>query len=864
VPLPSPNLDDRTFDELVAGAVARIKAAGAAWKEPAPGDPGMVLIDAFAYVTEQLLFRLNRIPEKAYVEFLNLIGATLYPPSAANVTLTFTTQQPASAKIVIPRGTRVSAARLAGGTAEIVFATVDDATIVQGNTSVDVVAIAAERVENELIGTGTGAGGQSCFVARPPIVGPSNSSFDPTVAVEMGDGSSISRSDALVVDGVAYEIWHEVDSFADADPQAPAYVCDRASGKISFAPALRESDGDALAESPVFVARVPASGKKIVASYATGGGSAGNVVAGTLTTLKDQVTGASLAVMNHAAASGGRSGETLENALVRGPREFHSLQRAVTARDFELIACRNANVARARAYPKHELWNYAEPGTVAVLLVPEYLEPEQRATGAVTAAALQLLQTAETLERIRATVDERRPLGIVCEVDWVRYKTVKVKAGVVVARGENAAAVQVRIVEKLHSLINPLPTPGSQGWRFGRPLHVSDVTSLILAERGVVYYHDVELIVDDVPSADVTAISSDPTASGRWYATAGANLYRTLDDAQTWEKVAAFSGERVVKVALSEDAPGTIAVVSQTGEDGTPIASIVRVSSNAGESWGAPSRLEGLKVADVAWIQRSGGPVLQLATDKGLYEVGLREGSAPVQVPVFDGDSQFGFFSITATVVNGRPVVVVAAQARKGIYISNQGGLGRTFEQWYDPPVPDVSVVRIQRSGARAFLWAGYSAVGTDVGNGASRIEISGAPKNASATTWDSFDNWSGQGVRELAFSSTTVFAASYSRGVVRLNPNTDKPAWLPTALGHGLPERQKITEGFELIATVAATSAGAVLAGGAKGVFKSDDGGDTYAPASATSFRDVVALPPMWLFCSAPHEVDVTEDKRS
>ena len=117
-----------------------------------------------------------------------------------------------------------------------------------------------------------------------------------------------------------------------------------------------------------------AAGKRIRVGYATGGGPTGNVIAGSLSTLKDQVAGATLQVTNTDAATGGRSTETLENALLRGPREFHALQRAVTARDYELIATKHPAVARARAYPKHELWNYADPGTVALLLVPEYLE----------------------------------------------------------------------------------------------------------------------------------------------------------------------------------------------------------------------------------------------------------------------------------------------------------------------------------------------------------------------------------------------------------------------------------------------------------------------------------------------------------
>lgn len=871
MPLPSPNLDDRTFDQLIAEAVARIKAQGGAWREPVVGDPGMVLLDAFAYITEQLLFRLNRVPEKAYVEFLNLIGATLYPPSAAIVTVTFSVQEPATTKIVIPRGTRVAAARTTASTGEVVFATVDDGAIDAGKTTVDILAINAERVEDELLGAGTGDGGQTFNVTRPPIIGASGTSFDVLVAVEMDDTPGIDRTSARVVDGVAYEIWHEVENFAEAEVDTPAYVCDRTAGTISFAPRLRQSTAGALDEVPTFVARVPGAGKRIRVSYATGGGPGGNVVAGSLATLKDQVAGATLKVTSADAATGGRSGETLQNALARGPREFHSLQRAVTARDYELIATKHPAVARARAYPKHELWNYAVPGTVAVLLVPEYLEVPDRASGSVTAQALESVQTEDTRKSIAATIDARRPLGVICAVDWVRYKTVKVSADIVVARGENAAAVHDRIMGKLYALINPLPTVDTRGWRFGRPLHVSDVTSLMLAERGVVYYQNIELVVDDAPSANVRGLSADPTADDRSYATSDSGLYRSLDNAGSWESVAAFPGERIVKVALSSEAPGLIAVASQMPVDGDPSASIVRVSDNAGESWGDPARLEGLSIADLAWVKRDDGFSVLLATDKGLYELANKPGATPVQLPVFDGDAQFGFFSIAVTRVGGSVVVALAAQAQKGIWLSNQAGLGRSFEQWWSPPNADsISVLRVQRDGSRAFLWAGYGASGDDAGNGASRIEIIGAPKAQSSQNWDAFPGWSGQGVRELAFSDTTVFAASLSRGVVRLNFRAAAPAWQPLSLGKGLPERSQAQTGtdpiqklFELVTTVAASN-GVVLAGGASGVFKSSDGGETYAPASGTSFTDVVPLPPMWLFCSGQHDIRVAEDQRN
>jgi hypothetical protein len=869
MPLPIPNLDDRTFDQLVEAAIAHVNAKDGRWKNPTVGDPGFVLIDVFAFIADQLLFRFNRIPEKAYVEFLNLIGARLVAPSASRATVTFTMQAPAVAKLTIPRGTRVSAARTGSSSSELVFSTVDDVTIAPGQTSADATVLNAELVENELVGIGTGDSGQVFTVKRAPIIGLSNTSFDVLVAVELSDDASLSRADARVVDAVAYEIWSEVDDFAVAAPDSASYICDRVSGTITFAPRMRARDasGD-LNEAGGLLARVPAVGKKICVSYATGGGPAGNVVAGSLATIKDQVAGAALKVANNEPATGGRTVESLANALLRGPREFHSLQRAVTARDFETIALKDANVARARAYPKRDLWNYAAPGTVAVLLVPQYLLPEERTSGAVTAEALQSVEKDDTIANIGATIDRARPLGVVCEIDWVRYKNVRVRADVFVARGENPSAVHDRLMTKLHTLINPLPTPTSAGWKFDRPLHVSDVTSLILAERGVAYYDSVKLVVDDVPSTDVAALSADPTSPGRWYATSASGLYRSLDDAASWESVAAFPDERVIKVGLHAEAPGLLAVLSQSSTPGV-VTSIVRISSNAGESWGPPAPLQDISVADLGWVRRSDGFTVLLATNKGLYEIANRPDAKPIQASVFDGDSQFGFFSITATSIGDKVVVAVAAQAKRGLWLSSQAGVGRSFERWPDPPNPDtVSVVRVQRDGTRAFLWAGYGSTGDDPGKGASRIEITGASRAQSTQNWDSFDGWASQSVRELSFAKSIVYAASFSGGVVKLDLGSPTPIWQRTLLGAGLPELAKAAAGgaaqkfFQPVNTVAASDR-IVLAGCATGVFSSADACASYEPASASEFSDMVALPPMWLFASRPHELSVSEDKR-
>ena len=87
MPLVPPNLDDRRFDDLVAEAKRIIAQTCPEWTDLSPGDPGMVLVELFAHLTEVMLYRLNRLPDKAFVELLRLIGVRLQPPSAAGVTL---------------------------------------------------------------------------------------------------------------------------------------------------------------------------------------------------------------------------------------------------------------------------------------------------------------------------------------------------------------------------------------------------------------------------------------------------------------------------------------------------------------------------------------------------------------------------------------------------------------------------------------------------------------------------------------------------------------------------------------------------------------------------------------------------------
>ncbi|MEM9117495.1 MAG: putative baseplate assembly protein [Cyanobacteria bacterium P01_F01_bin.56] len=87
--LPKPNLDDRTFKDLVDEGVLRIPRYCPEWTNHNPADPGITLIEVFAWLTDQMLWRFNQVPWRQYIAFLELLGIRLAPPKPAKTEITF-------------------------------------------------------------------------------------------------------------------------------------------------------------------------------------------------------------------------------------------------------------------------------------------------------------------------------------------------------------------------------------------------------------------------------------------------------------------------------------------------------------------------------------------------------------------------------------------------------------------------------------------------------------------------------------------------------------------------------------------------------------------------------------------------------
>jgi predicted phage baseplate assembly protein len=129
VALPTPNLDDRRFQELVDEAKRHVMRHCPDWTDHNVSDPGVTLIETFAYMTDTLLYRVNRVPDRLYVKFLELIGLHLLPATPGRAGVTFWLSAPAQARLLIPTGTRV--ATLRNDVEEpVIFATAADLAII--------------------------------------------------------------------------------------------------------------------------------------------------------------------------------------------------------------------------------------------------------------------------------------------------------------------------------------------------------------------------------------------------------------------------------------------------------------------------------------------------------------------------------------------------------------------------------------------------------------------------------------------------------------------------------------------------------------------------------------------------------------
>lgn len=832
--VPALNLDDRTFSDLVRAAVSRIRQVSPDWTDFSPSNPGMVLVDVCAHMTEQTLFKLNSVPGKLKVELLRLLDLSPRPPTPAATTLRFERAPDAAGDVVIPRFTRIQAE---GG---VVFTVLEERCIERGSEAALVPAYQVERVAED-VGRTLGIPGQVVNVRRGPIALNLVRELDVAAGIERRPRESAEGPDELSrEDDVDWALWREVESFADGLRSPRMVQVDRWLGEVRFPPQFLHDDRAGGAG-------VPEPGRRIRIWYYRTAGAAGNVPL-QAARLLDALDGVAV-VRAVGPASGGRDGESVACAATRAPLEVAQLRRAVTAGDYESYALQVPGVRRARALPAVQYRPSALPGTVDVILVPALDTPLER-------LALEDLQhpQPEVLRQVKDRLETRQVLGSRLHVSWANYKEIGVSARVVVDTTTPLDQMKSRLLRRLHQLIHPLGD-----WPFGQAVRASNVYEALLAEPGVRYAEDVELSVGALPTSPcrsvATLVWSKPGVQERqamWLATSGVHVFQSNNQASSWELAGSFDAREIVALAVNDGPPLSIAVLGNHA-DGTR----VWVSEDAGETWKVRVELERHTGSALAWVTRGGRPYLVVGTSSGLFEVNYSssdEGPRPV---VFDpAQRERGVNGLAAIERDGTYYLALAPRGAGALFVSPEAGESGSFEAVKTER--QVHCVAFQKLGQRYFLWAGLAEDAND-GYGCLRFDLLEQGWRAAKVD----KGWSGGTCRGLAFAGTTVLAGTNRAGVSRLDSrDLDKAAWRATGTQSGLPLKDDRASALEPISSVACFGSVAVV-GTERGIYRSETDEQAELGARFTSpadqeERDTVSLPAHWLPCSGRHQLDV------
>src|SRR5260370_18421530 len=119
---------DRPFEEVFRELRGRIPRYNPQWTNFNDSDPGITLLQLFAWLAEMTFHRMGDVPRKNYLKFAELLGMQLSPARAALVRLVFTPKAAEPPSTIAARS-RYSA-QVEGSPRPIVFETAQDLDVI--------------------------------------------------------------------------------------------------------------------------------------------------------------------------------------------------------------------------------------------------------------------------------------------------------------------------------------------------------------------------------------------------------------------------------------------------------------------------------------------------------------------------------------------------------------------------------------------------------------------------------------------------------------------------------------------------------------------------------------------------------------
>jgi Baseplate J-like protein len=548
MPIPLPNLDDIRWADLVEEGRSSIPVHSPEWTNFNASDPGITLMELFAFIAEMDIYQLNRISHRSKRKFLQLAGLHPTPPMPSRVVLRFALasgEQP----MPVPAGNEYEF-----GTAKLPFRTLDALTVMPGTVTIvpapdalylgftDALPRGATVQLFATLGSGQrspiearweyfnqqgwwsrlGVVDSTCGFVRDGVVwieGPPamlrtlvGKTMTPLYYVRIRGANGVpptvksmflnammaeqsQRSDTVTVGKGTGAPWQRVD-LPDAPVLDDPFVLESAEPGGMVRWQMRSSLDGSSPGDPHFVLDAQAG------MVTFGDGRRGRVLpsgavlnasytktragAGTLAAGEIAANTGNLTVTAVTLAMGGADAETLGHALARLAAEREAPSRAVTLADFEALAKSTPGVDLARV-------------TALANVHPAF--DCIKAFGVVTVLVVPNVPgpaptpDQRVREMIRAHLDERRTIGTRVEVTGPVYLQVAVRAKVQSYAGQNPARVRDAITAAINQLFDPL-TGGAEGngWPFGRDIYRAEVMQTIMKAPGVSHVLSMDLI----------------------------------------------------------------------------------------------------------------------------------------------------------------------------------------------------------------------------------------------------------------------------------------------------------------------------------------------------------------------------------
>ncbi|MFT7621525.1 MAG: putative phage baseplate assembly protein, partial [Myxococcota bacterium] len=331
-----------------------------------------------------------------------------------------------------------------------------------------------------VLGSSQGTPNQSWYFNRGPVLPgqslcvveherPAPPELEKLVAEE-GDDAFVTLPDG---DGFLVR-WHQVESLYESDSHSRHYVKDITTGQVRF--------GDGVH------GMIPPKGDRNVraVTYRVGGGSGGNVPAGSIEVLKRSLSYVDT-VSNPFGAMGGADLESVDEIKLRGPAMLKSRGRAVTREDFEALAIQASNsVARVNC-----IAGYRGEGQVGVVVVPKVAEGHADFMS-------KPVPTTELVRRVARYLDERKLITTRLHVIKPRYRELSVKVEIMRQSSGSADRIKREITERLHYFLHPLKGgKDGRGWPFGRNVFKVDLYHVVEEVEGVDFVSRIRIHDED-------------------------------------------------------------------------------------------------------------------------------------------------------------------------------------------------------------------------------------------------------------------------------------------------------------------------------------------------------------------------------